>query len=93
MTGGLETNLGNVLNPNTTPCRHCGGEFSHDGQRPAKGKQCNFCKKKSQSFSESFRKRFEFVKEIKPEGACVASNGSSNELTLINAILSNQGKL
>ncbi|XP_060552185.1 uncharacterized protein LOC132713564 [Ruditapes philippinarum] len=32
-------------NTETTKCRNCGGRYPHNGQCPARGKTCNFCKK------------------------------------------------
>ncbi|KAJ8038504.1 hypothetical protein HOLleu_15949 [Holothuria leucospilota] len=37
-------------------CRNCGGAFPHDGDCPAKGKRCNFCKKLNH-FSKVCRSR------------------------------------
>lgn len=62
------------------PCRNCGGDFPHTGQCPAKGKQCNYCKKPNhfKSVCRSFKKR-ESVKEIKPERARQATNVSDSD--------------
>ena len=59
-------------------CRNCGSEFPHTGQCPAKGKQCNYCKKPNQ-FKKVCCKRLECVKEIKSEGAYATPNAPSSD--------------
>ena len=59
-------------------CRKCGGRFPHEGQCPAKGRRCNFCKKPNH-FQQVCRKKLESVKEINPEGACAIQNRSSSD--------------
>ena len=59
-------------------CRKSGGGFQHEGQCPAKGRRCNFCKKQN-LFQQVCRKKLESVKEINPEGACAIQNRSSSD--------------